>query len=191
MLLAILPVLVLLLSRHSVLSRLGNSIISSEPAQPADLILVLGGDFWGPRVLKAAELGVQGYAPLVLISSPPYQGRPEGEFAIRLLESKGYPKEMFAVAPHYGSSTREEAVAIRNELRLRHARRVILVTSAYHSRRASMVFKRTCPGVQFISVPAPDPHYLPESWWDDTSSRRIFVSEWSKIIGTVLLPTLR
>jgi uncharacterized SAM-binding protein YcdF (DUF218 family) len=170
-----------------VLPRLGGSIIASEPPQAADLILVLGGDFLGPRVLKAAELCALGYAPLVLISSPPYQGRPEGEFAIRLLESKGYPKEMFAIAAHYARSTRAEAIALRREFQRRKCKRVILVTSAYHSRRTSVVFKLVFPGVRFISVPAADFHYDPDRWLNDKVSRTLFFSEWSKIVGTLLL----
>ena len=172
---------------HSILRRLGSSVILSEPAQPADLILVLGGNFFGQRVLKAAELCVEGYAPLVLFSGAPYRGRPEGEWSIGLLESKGYPREMFAVASRYSSSTREEAVVMRDEFRQRHAKRVILVTSSYHSRRAATVFKLTCPDVQFISVPAPDPDYQPDRWWADSSSRKLLFLEWTKIIGTIVL----
>jgi hypothetical protein len=43
-----------------VLSNLGDDLVTSPAPQPADLILVLGGDFWGPRVLRAADLGAQG-----------------------------------------------------------------------------------------------------------------------------------
>jgi uncharacterized SAM-binding protein YcdF (DUF218 family) len=187
LLLALLFVLGVLPFWHSILLRLGRSVIVSEPAQPADLILVLGGNFFGQRVLQAAELCVKGYAPLVLFSGAPYRGRPEGEWSIGLLESKGYPKEMFAVASRYSTSTREEAVVMRGEFRQRHARRVILVTSSYHSRRAEIVFKLACPDVQFISVPASDPDYQPDRWWADSSSRKLLFLEWSKIIGTIVL----
>jgi len=170
-----------------VLSFIGSLLIYSETPQQSELILVLGGDFWGPRVLKGAELGRAGYAPLVLISGPPYQGRPEGELAIPFLEGKGYSRKMFAVFGHNAPSTWTEAMAVRQELLRRGVKRVILVTSAYHSRRASLVFRLLCPGVKFISVPAPDPVYHVDQWWNDASSRRFFYSEWSKIIGSLLL----
>jgi uncharacterized SAM-binding protein YcdF (DUF218 family) len=170
-----------------ILSFIGSLLIDSETPETADLILVLGGDFWGPRVLKGAELGKAGYAPLVLISGPPYQGRPEGEFAIPFLEAKGYSRKMFAVFAHNAPSTWREAIAVRQELLRRRAKRVLLVTSAHHSMRAYLVFRLLCPGVDFISVPAPDPAYHAEHWWSDESSRRLFFSEWSKIIGSLLL----
>jgi len=166
----------------------GSFLICSETPQRADLILVIGGDFYGPRVLKGADLAVQGYAPLVLISGPPYQqGRPEGEFAVNFLETKGYPRRLFQVFGHNAGSTIDEAIAVRAELRRRNAHRVLLVTSAYHSRRADIVFRLFCPGIHFISVPAPDNHYDPSRWWSDPSSRRLFFSECEKIVGSVLV----
>lgn len=175
----------LFLKSHVVLDWLGSALIDSQPPQPADLILVLGGDFWGPRVIKGAELGKRGYAPIVLISSPPYSGRPEGEFAVDFLTRLGYPRKEFAVFAHNAASTIAEAVALRGELARRHAKNVILVTSEYHSRRAAIVFRLFCPGVHFISVPAPDNHYHADDWWRQHSSREIFFSEWVKILGTV------
>jgi uncharacterized SAM-binding protein YcdF (DUF218 family) len=174
------------LNWRTALIYIGASIIDSQVPVPADLILVLGGDFYGPRVLKGADLGMQGYAPLVLISSPLYQGQPEGEFAINFLVSKGYPKGLFSVLAHNARSTIEEAIAVCPDLRRRRVRRVILVTSSYHSRRAETVFRLFCPCIRFTSVPGPDLHYDPERWLTDVSSRGLFFSEWSKIFGSVL-----
>jgi len=175
--------------RRAIKAKIGYTLICSEVPEPADLILVLGGEFYGPRVFKAGDLALAGYAPLVLISGPPYQnGRPEGEFAIEYLAQHGYPRRLFAVFGHHAGSTIEEAIALRPELHRRGVKRVILVTSAYHSRRADIVAKLFCGGgIRFISVPAPDQFYTPERWWDDPGSRKMFVSEWRKILGSVLV----
>jgi len=172
---------------QATLTFLGTFLVDSQPPRQADLVLVLGGDFWGPRVLTGAELARLRYAPFVLFSGPPYRGRPEGELAIDSLVRKGYPKEIFQVFATDAASTIAEAKALRGELARRHARRVLLVTSSYHSRRATIVLTLFCPGVQFISIPAPDSHYHASGWWNDESSRRLFFSEWSKILGSVLL----
>jgi uncharacterized SAM-binding protein YcdF (DUF218 family) len=177
------PVLAYQLRLHA-----GSFLVCSDRPQPADLILVIGGDFWGPRVLKGADLAVQGYAPFVLICGPPYQrDRSEAEFAIDFLTAKGYPRELFQAFGHHAGSTVAEAIVVGSELRRRKVHRVILVTASYHSRRADIVFRLFCPGVHFISVPAPDPHYDPEHWRTDPESRRLFFSECEKIMGTVLL----
>ena len=171
----------------AIFPNIGSSIVDSQTPRPADLILVVGGDFFGPRVFKAAELAVLGYSQTVLISSPPYHGRPEGEFAIDLLASQGYPRQLFSVFAHNAASTIDEAIALRGELTRRGVNQVILVTSTYHSRRTAIVFRLFCPGIRFISVPAADPHYQPDRWWSDKSFRRLFFSEWSKILGSVLV----
>lgn len=166
----------------------GWFLVCSGTPQPADLILVIGGDFYGPRVVKAADLALQGYAPLVLITGPPYQrDRSEAEFAIDFLTSKGYPRRLFQSFGHHASSTIAEATVVGAELTRRQVHRVILVTASYHSRRADIVFRLFCPGIHFISVSAPDPHYDPDHWWTDLTSRRLFFSECKKIAGTVMI----
>ncbi len=178
---------------QATLAALGNYLICSQAPQPADLILVLAGDFYGPRVLKAAELASQGYAPRVVISGAPYraqaedQARPEGEFAIAFLAKQGYRTDSIESFGHHARSTIEEAIALRPELERRRVKRVILVTSAFHSRRALIVFQLVCSRIDFVSVPASDSHYHADRWWADASSRRLFFSEWSKIVGSLLL----
>jgi len=184
--LVIVPAAVLLIRWQVTLNCLGAFLVSSQRPQSADLILVLAGDFWGSRVVKGADLGMQRYAPLVLMSSTPYQGRPDGEMAIEFLIKQGYPARLFQYYNHDARSTIEEAIALRPELARRGVRRVLLVTTAYHSRRAGIVFRLFCPGIRFIAIPAPD-RYHPDAWWKDPDSERLFRSEWSKIFGTLLV----
>jgi len=172
---------------QAVLTSLGAFLIDSQPPQHADLIVVLGGDFWGPRVLVGAELARYGYAPTVLLSGPPYSGRPQGELSIEFLVQKGYPRQVFQVFANQAHSTIAEANDLRRELSRRQVKRVLLVTSSYHSRRAAIVLTLFCPGVRFISIPAPDSHYHVAEWWNDESSHKLFFSEWSKILGSVLV----
>jgi uncharacterized SAM-binding protein YcdF (DUF218 family) len=178
---------VLAIRWQATLTSLGSFLVDSQPAQPADLIVVLGGDFWGPRVLTGAELARRGFAPVALLSGPPYNGQPQGELSVDFLVQKGYSRQLFQVFANQARSTISEAAALRSELDRRHARRVLLVTSNYHSRRATIVLSLFCPGVKFISVPAPDPHYHIVNWWEDDSSKQLFFSEWSKILGTLLV----
>jgi len=115
-------------------------LLLSEPAEPADLILVLGGNFYGARALMGAELGASGYAKKVMISGPPYLNQPESELSIRFLVEKGYHRETFISFPNHSNSTISEAIAVCPELRKLRAGRVLVVTSSYHSRRANVVY---------------------------------------------------
>jgi uncharacterized SAM-binding protein YcdF (DUF218 family) len=178
---------VALIRWQATLSFLGRYLIYSQPPRRADIILVLAGDFWGPRVLKAAELAKQGYAPLVLISGVPYGSGTEGDYAIPFLVKQGYPARLFESFGHHAHSTIEEAIALRGELARRRVKQVILVTSDFHSRRSAIVFRLFCPGLDFISVPGAEPAVHPDRWWMDDHSRALFYSEWSKILGTILM----
>jgi uncharacterized SAM-binding protein YcdF (DUF218 family) len=178
---------VLLIRWEATLNYLGDYLVSSHSPQSADLILVLAGDFWGARVLKGADLALQGYAPLALMSGTPYQGSMDGELAIKFLAKQGYPTRLFQSFGHNARSTIEEAIVLRPELARRGVKRVLLVTSAYHSRRAAIVFRLFCPGIRFIAIPAPEIQYHPEGWWKDSNSRRLFFSEWKKILATILI----
>ncbi len=172
---------------QTTLSFLGRYLVYSQPPRSADLILVLAGDFFGPRVFKAADLAKQGYAPLVLISGRPYDHGTEGDYAIAFLGTRGYSTRSFESFGHHAHSTIEEAIALRGELHRRHVKRVILVTSDFHSRRSAIVFRLFCPGIEFISVPGAEPNFHADRWWMDDHSRALFYSEWTKIFGTVLM----
>jgi uncharacterized SAM-binding protein YcdF (DUF218 family) len=186
LILVMVPAAVLLIRWQATLNFLGGFLVSSQHPQSADLILVLAGDFWGPRAVKGADLALEGYAPLALMSGTPYQGRPDGELAIEGLTQRGYPARLFQSFAHNSRSTIEEAIALRPELARRRVKRVLLVTTAYHSRRAAIVFRLFCPGIQFIAIAAPDA-YHPDGWWKDPASKILFYSEWRKILGTILV----
>ena len=172
---------------QAVLNWLGSYLVCSDPREPADLVVVMGGDFWGPRVLTGAEIGAQGLAPLVLISGPHYYERPEGELAVEFLVKQGYPRSLFAVFAHDQPSTLGEVLALRGELMRRGVKRVIVVTSSFHSRRCVILFRLFCPGIRFLSVPAPDAGYQANGWWKNARSRQLFFSEWTKILGSVVI----
>ena len=178
---------VCLIRWQTTLNWFGNFLVDSDRLEHADLILIMGGDFYGPRVLKGAELAKAGFAPAALISGPPYAGRPEGELAVEFLARRGYPKDLFAVFGHNEPSTFGEVVALRGELARRHVKRVIVVTSSFHSRRCAILFRLICPGIRFLSAPADDPHYRPDRWWSDPEDRDLLISEWTKILGSLFI----
>jgi uncharacterized SAM-binding protein YcdF (DUF218 family) len=168
------------------LTWIAKFLLLSQSAEPADLILVLGGNFYGVRALMGAELGASGYAKKVMISGPPYHNQPESELSIRFLVEKGYRRETFISFPNHSNSTISEAIAVCPELRKLGASRVLVVTSSYHSRRANVVYNLFCPGVQFRSIAAPDDQFEPDRWWKTPRYRDVFFSEWKKLLGTLL-----
>jgi uncharacterized SAM-binding protein YcdF (DUF218 family) len=67
------------------------------------------------------------------------------------------------------------------------ARRVLLVTSNFHSRRALQVFRLLLPEFEFRMEGSPDHTFDPHAWWKMPDQRHLLFSEYQKMIGTVLL----
>ena len=170
---------------------LGEWLVSADVPAPADLIVVLGGDFWGRRVLEAADLAVHGYAPHVLISGPDYfvQGipHPEGEMATRFLVERGYPQSLFWTFPHHAHSTIDEAKLLAAEINRLQVRRVLIVTSNYHSRRSSIIIHSLLPFSEVRVIGVPEEYFRPESWWTTPRSRQLAKSEWPKLAATLAM----
>jgi uncharacterized SAM-binding protein YcdF (DUF218 family) len=113
----------------------------------ADALVVLGGGSY-ERPIRAAELFRSGAAPRVMVS-----GAGDDETNKRLLVSNGVPSAAIEFEGK-SRSTRENAQFSIPLLRALGAKRVIIVTSWYHSRRALHAFQHYAPDIQFFSRPS-------------------------------------
>ncbi|HKW96942.1 MAG TPA: YdcF family protein [Bryobacteraceae bacterium] len=179
--------LVVLFFTHSIwFGWMAEALVHSDQPFHAGLIVAIAGDPYGHRILKAAELVKQGYAPQILVSGAPgFYDLHENDLAIPFAVRRGYPAQWFIPFPHEAHSTDEEAQAIIPELRRRGVRRVILVTSDYHSRRALRTFRKYGPDIDMRMVAVPDPHFNPHGWWRSREGRKIFFLEWSKTLASL------
>ncbi len=163
---------------------LGWYLVKAEEPSRADIAVVLAGDGYGNRILKAADLVRRGFTTRVLVSGPDgMYGYDEAELAISFAVHHGNPQSWFIPFPNKTHSTREEAQAIVPELRGLGVRRVLLVTSNYHTRRAGGIYRAEAPELQFLVVAAPDEFFRPGDWWHTREGQKRFVLEWMKTIS--------
>ncbi len=168
----------------SIFGALGSYLVKATAPQKADVALVLAGDLYGNRVLKAGELVRQGYAPRAMVSGPSaLYGLHECDLAIPFAVRAGYPVEYFEHVEHDARSTAEEAVAIVPAIRKAGAHRVLLVTSDFHTRRAGKAFRHAAPDLDFIVVAAPDVEFTPDGWWHTRQGRKVALYEWMKTVA--------
>jgi uncharacterized SAM-binding protein YcdF (DUF218 family) len=181
----IVVVLIVVVLTHQVwLRALGGFLVSSEEPFQAGMAVVLAGDDHGNRVLTAAQLVKEGYAPRVLVSGPDCcYGRRESDLAIQFATRHGYPAAWFVPFPIRGTSTAAEAREIVPELDRLRVGRFIIVTSNYHTRRAARVYARLAPRDRFRVVAAPDWAFRPEDWWRSREGRKQCFLEWSKTLA--------
>jgi uncharacterized SAM-binding protein YcdF (DUF218 family) len=176
--------LLLVLFHAPVLAALGNFLVKAGPPQKADIIVVLAGDGFGRRILTAANLVKDGYAPRALISGPNGNyGNYECDLAIPFAVKAGYPESYFLHFEHTARSTQSEAEKVVKKLREMGVKRAIVVTSNFHTRRAGIMFRRAAPDIEFFVVAAPDEFFKPDSWWHDREASKIFLYEWMKTVA--------
>jgi uncharacterized SAM-binding protein YcdF (DUF218 family) len=177
-------VAILVLSQALWLAAFGQYLVSADSAVRGDIVVVLAGDGYGHRILRAAELVRQGLAPTVLVSGPEgLYGYYESELAIPFAVERGYPRSLFLPFRNTALSTREEARALVPELRKLGVRRCLLVTSDYHTRRAGRIFRSAAPEIDFRLIAARDEFFRPGDWWRTRQGRKQCVLEWIKTIA--------
>jgi uncharacterized SAM-binding protein YcdF (DUF218 family) len=147
-------------------------LVEDAPAQ-ADAIVVLGGEtVYRPG--RALELYQQGVATNVIISG---EGDCEG---VRItLEGKGVPANAIRTECE-SRTTRENAKFTVPMLRAQNAKRVIIVTSWFHSRRALHCFRHYAPEIEFISRPTHAD--LPAHHWPSKWERKWVLTEYIKVM---------
>jgi uncharacterized SAM-binding protein YcdF (DUF218 family) len=175
--------LLIILFHTPVLTAMGRFLVKAGPPEQADIVVVLAGDGFGRRILKAAELVQQGWAPKILVDGPSGNYGYECDLAIPFAVKAGYPESYFIHFEIPAHSTKEEAEAVTAKLHSMGVKRVLLVTSNYHTRRSGKIFHRAAPDVEFFVVAAPDENFKPESWWRNREASKTFLLEWTKTIA--------
>ncbi|HYH81300.1 MAG TPA: YdcF family protein [Longimicrobium sp.] len=177
--------------RAQMLTAAARYLSVSDPLCRADAIFVFGGD---PdiRPYAAAELYRRGWAPRVLVPGME-TGRlaeqglipPQTEIFRQVLRKEGVPDAAVQVLAMPGgtSSTTEDAEVLREWARRTGARRVIAVTTTYHTRRARYALRRALKGtgVQVVMYGAPTRGYTEGDWWQAEGGLTTYVNEYIKL----------
>lgn len=170
--------------RTQILSALGGYLVQADSPQKADAALVLAGDGWGNRILAAAELARDGYVPKVLVSGPDgAYGNHECDLAIPFAVKHGYPASYFVHVEHEGRSTLAEAKAVLIEIHRMGIKRLLVVTSNFHTRRSGFIFRKLAPDLTILVVAAPDKNFTPDGWWHNREGQKTFLLEWQKTLA--------
>lgn len=143
--------------------RLADPLFMSEAPQPADVIVVFAGGAgesgqagggYQERVKQAVDLYRAGYAPRMIFSSGFEFVFEEAEVMRGLAEANGVPPE--AIVLETKSKNTHDYVVFANQILAEHGwRRILLVSSPYHMRRAVMTWRKSAPGVQVTPTPVP------------------------------------
>jgi uncharacterized SAM-binding protein YcdF (DUF218 family) len=180
-LLAFLAMLVVLyLVRYPILRLAGNFWVVNDAPQASDIIVMLGDDnYSGDRAAHAAELFKAGWAPRVVASGRyirPYATISELE--AHDLADHGVPQSAIVRYAHQANDTHDECEGI-GQLMAQHGwKRILLVTSSYHTRRSRYICSRLLPpGTVLRMSAARDSDYDPDNWWRTRDGLKAYFHE--------------
>jgi uncharacterized SAM-binding protein YcdF (DUF218 family) len=174
--------------------RLAETLIVEKPLARSDAILVLGGSaVYLERTQKAAEIYRSGISSRILLTddggragwSRAEQKNPKFvELARKSLIEQGVPAEVIEILQPEVAGTIDEARRLEEISRERNYRSVLLVTSAYHSRRALRTFDKALAesnlqiGLKYVppGLQTPPPHY----WWLSPAGWNLVAGEYVK-----------
>ena len=167
------------------LAALGRLSGARWPPAPADMIVVLAGDFSGNRILTAARSGSS------RICSPSAGQRSIGRVWIArkrsgdsVRRSARLSRVLFVrLTQRRPVHARRKPPTCSRALSKRHARRIDIVTSDYHTRRAGNIYRAQAPGLEIHMVAAPDVYFTPDGWWKSREGRKTFLLEWMKTVA--------
>lgn len=149
-------------------------LVIDDGRTQADAIVLLGGGS-GERPTRAAELFRSGIAPRIVVS-----GAGDAAGNRLLLINRGVPASAIQLETD-SKTTRENAQFSIPLLRAAGAKRVVLVTSWYHSRRALKCFRHYGPDITFYSCPS---YYgFGRADWSREHLRRRIHAEYIKTLG--------
>ncbi|MBN1425257.1 YdcF family protein [Candidatus Fermentibacteria bacterium] len=141
----------------------------------ADAVFILLGEVL-PRTAYAAALMREGRAPIVAMARPESSAvvrlglaPPEDVIACGILSTLGIADSCVVVLPGPVASTLDEAEAAAAWAGGRGLRRLIFVTSSYHSARSRWILGRVLESrgivVHVAAAPVPEVDYQP--WWQN------------------------
>jgi hypothetical protein len=163
-------------------SQAARFLIVDKP-EPSDAIVVLAGEI-NARPARALQLLRQGVAPRVVMNVVTR----DRIYDQRLIDiAQKYVNSLpeatrISVCPIYGFSTFAEADDASRCLQSLGAHRVLIVTSEFHTRRASMIFRHRLPQYQFSVAAAYSPGGFGDAWWTNREWAKITFDEWSKML---------
>jgi uncharacterized SAM-binding protein YcdF (DUF218 family) len=163
----------------------GTLLIESEPPTHADAVVVLAGNA-PDRLPWAEQLRDQGYADLLVVSNERVHthGLETTWLALHQagLSAPEVPDSALIVLDEPPpESTIDEARRDADLIQARGLHSALLVTDAFHSRRAALLFRAAFAhkGLTVRSVAVPDSLDLAHWWTHPLTARRV-IEEWTK-----------
>jgi DUF218 domain len=163
-------------------AKAGSFLLVDAPV-PSDVILVLAGET-DRRPERALELLAQGYGKRVVLDVPANAKIYEStEIQLAQKYIQDLPRAAsISICPIDGQSTKDESKDAEKCLAPEGGKRVLIVTSDFHTRRALSIFRLEIPEYEYSVAAARDEGQFGVKWWTHRQWAKTLVDEWLRLI---------
>jgi uncharacterized SAM-binding protein YcdF (DUF218 family) len=157
---------------------------TSKQCAVADAVVAVSGGDTAARTQEAVRLYKNGWAPKLIFSGAAQDksGPSNAEVMRREARDSGVP-DSDILTEELGETTKQNAENTQNILEKNNISSVILVTSAYHQRRAGLEFDKRTSGVEVRNHPVSHDNQWSGLWWLTPIGWFLAVGEFTKIIA--------
>lgn len=150
--------------------------------QKADAIVAISGGDTEARTYEAISLYQKGWADTLIFSGAAQDtSGPSNALVMKgLAIDAGIPENVILI-DESARDTSENAALIRQMAETSGISRMVLVTSAYHQRRASMLFEHELKDVDVVNHPVPADSQWTQFWWMTPTGWWLVAGELTKI----------
>jgi hypothetical protein len=169
----------------AVLAANAGRVLVADAPERSDVILVLAGET-ERRPARALELLSQGYGRRVVIDVPAeakIYGFTEVQLARKYVQDLPQAA-LVEICPIEGLSTRDESHDAQRCLVREHEedKRILIVTSDFHTRRALSIFRHEIQGKSFSAAAAYDDTQFGTHWWTHRQWAKTCLDEWLRLV---------
>ncbi len=160
----------------------GRMLVVNDP-QVSDVILVLAGET-DRRPAHALQLLDEGYGRRVVIDVPAaarIYDSTQLELAAKYIRTLPQAAAV-RICPIQGLSTWEESHDVGKCLAGEEGRRILIVTSDFHTRRSLSIFRHELPGKSFSVAAARDETQFGTRWWTHRQWAKTCLDEWLRLL---------
>ena len=155
----------------------------NDQCKKADAIIVVSGGDTSARTQRGVDLYKNGWADILIFSGAAQDksGPSNAAEMKRLALEQGVPVSRIFI-DELAETTQENAVNIQQIISRQQLRDVILVTSGYHQRRASLELKSQVSEVTIRNAPVTQDKQWSWWWWLTPHGWWLAIGEFTKII---------
>lgn len=174
-----------------IISRQAAKYLDVDNGTRSDGIVILAGGESDERYWQGLTLLREGFGKVLLLDArSDYRefGSTDASLARQFVDSTAGPNvSEIKICPIKGDSTSEEAVSVEHCLRDNALKKLLLVTSDYHTRRALSIFEDRLPQYKWSVAAVRNQALFGKKWWYHSQWTRTTFEEWMKLMWWELI----